>query len=289
MSNRVRYPIHQSLLYRLTSKRRLAEALKTDVSSFKQLMAGTQYNEFVNDRGRKIEHPISRLGVVHKRIAKLLARIELPDYVHAQKGHSYVTNAKAHLGDVPVIKTDLTAYYPSVNFRQVFNLFLSDFKCQPDVAWLLARICTVRGEHVPTGSEISGIVAYLASRKMFDEIHGLAIENGCTMTCYVDDIVLSGPRATKRLLVQVRRIAKRHGMDTKDKKSKTYAAHATKTITGCIVRGNRLLLPNARRKMITELRRKLKSDLDEETRSCIDASLRGRIQEAKQIEPKLRS
>lgn len=285
MGNRVRYPIHQSLLYRLTSKRRLAEALKTDVASLRQLATGTQYNEFVNDRGRKIEHPIGRLGLVHKRIAKLLARIELPDYVHAQKGHSYVTNAKAHLGDVPVIKTDLTAYYPSVKFQQVFNLFLSDFQCQPDIAWLLARICTVRGEHVPTGSEISGIVAYLASRKMFDEIHDLAVANDCKMTCYVDDIVLSGPQATKRLLVQVRRIAKRHGMNTKDKKSKTYAAHAVKTITGCIVRGNRLLLPNARRKMIIELRRELMGNLDDARRSCAEASLNGRIQEARQIEP----
>lgn len=288
MGNRARHPIHQSFLYRLTSKRRLAEALKTDVASLKQLAAGTQYNEFVNDRGRKIEHPIGKLGVVHKRIAKLLSRIELPAYVHAQKGHSYVTNAKAHLGDVPVIKTDLTAYYPSVKFRQVLNLFLSDLQCQPDIAWLLARICTVRGEHVPTGSEISGIVAYLASRRMFDEIHSLAIASGCTMTCYVDDIVLSGPQATKRLLVQVRRIAKRHGMNTKDKKSKTYAAHAAKTITGCIVRGTRLLLPNVRQLAIKDLRRELKTGgLADARRSHIEASLRGRIQEANQIEPML--
>jgi hypothetical protein len=257
-----------------------------DVVCLKQLAEGTQYNEFVNDRGRKIEHPIGRLGLVHKRIAKLLARIELPDYVHAQKGHSYVTNAKAHLGNVPVIKTDLTAYYPSVKFQKVLDLFLSDFQCQPDIAWLLARICTVRGEHVPTGSEISGIVAYLASRKMFDEIHGLAIAHGCTMTCYVDDIVLSGPQATKRLLVQVRRIAKHHGMHTKDKKSKTYAANAAKTITGCIVRGNQLLLPNTRQLAIKELRRELKrGELPDARRSHIEASLRGRIQEANQIEP----
>lgn len=285
MKSRGRYPIHQSLFFRITSKRRLAEALGTDVSSLSSLAQGTQYNEFVNERGRQIQHPIGRLGAVHKRIGRLLARIELPDYVHAQKGRSYVTNAKAHLGDTPAIKTDLSTFFPSVRFGQVFKLFSESFHCQPDIAWLLAGICTVRGEHVPTGSEISGTIAYLASKKMFDEIHDLAVANDCTMTCYVDDIVVSGVGATKSLLVQIRNIIKRHGMSTKDRKSKTYAAHAPKTITGCIVRGKKLLLPNTRRQAITKLRRKLNRDADARSRARLETSLRGRIQEAKQIEP----
>jgi len=248
-----------------------------------ELAVGTQYRVFKNDRGRWIQHPIGSLGAAHKRIAKLLARISLPDYVHAQKGRSYVSNARAHTGLVPVIKTDLTAYYPSVEFTQVIRLFSDEFKCPPDVAWLIARICTYQGRHVPTGSEISGFVAFLATRKMFDEIHALSLNSGCKMTCYVDDIVLSGQGATKRLLVQVRQIAKKHGMKTKDSKSKTFAAHAPKTITGCIVRGERILLPNIRHEKIIRLTRELKVATDIATRADLEASLRGRLQEAGQI------
>jgi hypothetical protein len=283
MANRERYLIDQSPFFRLGSKRKLGELLGLTIKQLNDLARGTQYNVFKNDRGRWIQHPIGSLGAVHKRIAKLLIRIALPDYVHAQKGHSYVSNAKAHTGIVPVIKTDLTAYYPSVELTQVIRLFSDDFKCPPDVAWLIARICTYQGRHIPTGSEISGIVAFLATRKMFDEIHSLALKSSCKMTCYVDDIVLSGQGATKRLLVQVRQIAKKHGMKTKDSKSKTFAAHAPKTITGCVVSGDKLLLPNIRHEKINRLTRELNGTTDKNARAVLEASLRGRRLEAAQI------
>jgi hypothetical protein len=247
------------------------------------LARGTQYHEFKNERDRLIQHPIALLGIVHKRVASLLTRIALPDYVHSQKRRSYVSNAKAHVGDVPLIKTDLTAFYPSVSFTTVLRLFRDDFQCPPDVAWLLAGICTFKGKHIPTGSEISGIVAFLSTRKMFDEIFRLATDFGCTMTCYVDDIVLSGDNATKRLLVRVRQIAALHGMASKDSKSRTFAAHAAKTVTGCIVKGDRVLLPNSRHKKLMLLTRELQRTTGHVARASLAASLRGRTLEARQI------
>ena len=58
-------------------------------------------------------------------------------------------------------------------------------------------------------------------RHMFDEIASLAQAAGCKMTAYVDDVTISGTAATKELLGSVRQVIARHGLLTKDKKSKT--------------------------------------------------------------------
>lgn len=285
MSNRVRYAVSQSPFFKLSSKKRLAELLKFPCSELFDLAKGTSYNVFLNEKGREIQHPIGQLGVIHKKIGKYLGRLALPDYVKSKKGSSYVANAKEHTGYVPVIKTDISRFYPSVTFEQIYRLFLAKFKCEPDISWLLAKICTYRGTHLPTGSEISGIVAFLANQDMFDDIHTLALQNQCKMTCYVDDIVLSGPKANKRLLVMIRWLIRLHGLNTKDDKSKTFTANAPKTITGCIVRGDRVLLPNRRHLAISKLQREISVTTDNNTLKSLKASLRGRLQEAKQILP----
>ena len=46
---------------------------------------------------------------------------------------------------------------------------------------------------------------------MFDEIEQIALAHGLTMTCYVDDMALSGPRANKAALFEVRKIIARYG------------------------------------------------------------------------------
>ncbi|MDY7579308.1 hypothetical protein RGU70_13380 [Herbaspirillum sp. RTI4] len=59
---------------------------------------------------------------------------------------------------------------------------------------------------------------------------------------------------TKRRLSEVRQVVRRHGPKTKQSKTKTFTAEAPKTVTGVIVSGNELCLPNTRHKKIWETR-----------------------------------
>ena len=118
---------------------------------------------------------------------------------------------------------------------------------------------------------------------MFDEIDKLANLNQCNMTCYVDDIVISGAAANKKLLVQIRRIVLRHGLVTKDEKSRCYTANSIKKITGCIVRADKLLLPNIRHMKMSIIRRQLTAEKNPIVRRELDKKLKGRAEEAIQI------
>lgn len=276
------YPIHQSPLFRLLSKRQFESVIGVSWDAVPDLLAREGYRVWKNEKDREIQAPIFWMATVHKRIASLLSRIELPDYLFSRKGRSYADNARQHVGNQLLVKTDISKFYPSTTRRMVLNMFIEDFQCAEDVANRLANICCYKQEHLPTGSPLSGRVAFFAARQMFDEVATLASGSNCTMTTYVDDITLSGPNATKALLGEVRKIVSRHGLITKQKKSKTFAASAVKTVTGAIIAGDELRLPNQRHKRISEAHRNVRNS-NEENRDKAVRVLRGRLQEASQI------
>lgn len=278
------YNINQSPLYKLSSKRRLSEILGFNLKEFNQIVDNSNYHVFLNKNKRLIQHPIGLLDSVHKRISKLLSRLNLPDYLHSKKGSSYVSNAAEHIGNVPLIKTDITKFYPNTVFSSIYELFYVKFKCSKDVAWYLARICCYEGRHIPTGSYISGVLAYLTYQDMFDEIYKLSVFHECKMTCYVDDIVLSGPKATKSLLYEVRGIIQKYGMCSKDSKSKTFPANGIKTVTGVIINNEKLKVPNKRLNRIYRARLLLSGIKCEKEKNMTQDMLKGCLQEAGQIE-----
>ena len=212
----------------------------------------------------------------------MLSRILIPEYVLSKRGSSYVENARQHKGDVPLAKTDIAKFYPSTTRPMVMEMFVREFRCAKDIAGILADICCYQQSHLPTGSPISGRVAYLAGKGMFDEVNQLAIKTGSKMTVYVDDITISGPSVNKRLITDVRAIIRKHGLKTKRSKTKTFAASAPKHVTGAVIVGDKIRLPNMRHKKIKETRSALGAASGEE-KERLARSLKGRLQEAKQV------
>jgi Reverse transcriptase (RNA-dependent DNA polymerase) len=278
-----RYPIHQSPLYKLVGIGQLERLIDVDLAHLDRLLSPENYRVWLNDRGREIQQPIKWLGRVHKRIGGLLSRIEVPDYVFSQKGRSYADNARHHVGNVPLGKTDISKFYPSTTRYMVWRMFVCDFQCAEDVAHILADVCCYEQKHLPTGSPLSGRLAQFAASAMFEKIHDLATENASRMSVYVDDVTLSGPTVTKRLIGEVRRIVHRHGLKTKHSKTTTYSATASKVVTGAVIVGDALKLPNARHKRIWETRVALRQATKPSERNTLLNSLRGRVQEAQQV------
>ena len=277
-----RYPLNQSPLFRLRGKGQFEELLNLRWDMVKPLAAPDYYRVWFNDKGREIQQPIRKLALVHKRIGDLLARIELPDYLYSQRGRSYADNARQHRGNVPLFKTDIHKFYPSTTWMMVFRMFVDEFECAEDVAHQLADVCCYHQRHLPTGSPLSGRIAFFAARQMFDAIAAVAARESCRMTAYVDDLTFSGAAATKTLMGEVRQVVHQHGLKTKQKKSRTYAATSPKAVTGAVIAGDELKLPNERHRKIQEARRELTAATGSE-KDRIKRVLRGRLQEAKQV------
>ena len=85
---------------------------------------------------------------------------------------------------------------------------------------------------------------------MFAEIEALAVERGSEMTCYVDDMVFTGPGATRRLIYDSIQVVRRYRLW--GHKTKVFKAGQPKVITGVAVTRLGGRLPNKRQKAIKE-------------------------------------
>lgn len=238
-------------------------------------------------KSRQIQEPKRRLQWIHGKIHSLLSRVEVPEYLHsAVRGRSYITNAAAHDPSMPMLKIDVKKFFASVPRVAIFNFFAGPMKCRRDVAGLLADVLTFDA-HLPTGSAASPVIAFYAFKHMFDEIEQFALARGLKMTCYVDDLALSGPRANKGALFEVRKIIARHGL--KSHKAHVFAATQPKVLTGVCNTPAGPRVPNKLHLKIKTGFKTLSSAITADARNEALRPLLGRLEAAGQIDPVFRA
>lgn len=274
----------QSRLFRLKSPNQLCALLAITPLQLQELLTARENYLRWTDKvtGRPIQCPKPRLDRIHRRVATLLARMETPDFLHsAVQGRSYITNADCHDPNQATIKVDIKKFYPSARAQAVFHFFLDRMECEGDVAGILAQLLTVDG-HLPTGSSASPILSYFAYEDMFGEIFELAIERGCQMTCYVDDMVITGPEATRRMIRDVIVIVRKYRLW--GHKTKAFKQGQPKIITGVAVTKVGRRLPNQRQHRIAQDFENLKHAKTEPEKLVILRKLTGRLFEAAQVD-----
>ena len=286
-------PIEQCYLYAIASPKDLArrlstkhcdvtaaelEALARDAGNFNVLLSRK------NGKARVVQQLRPKLQRLHRRIHDLLSRVATPNYLHsAVAGQSYITNAAAHDCRVPAIKIDVKKFFQSVPRGAVYRFFAGPMRCNPEVAGLLGRLLTY-ASHLPTGGSASPLIAYYAFKEMFDAIHDLAQTNTLTMTCYVDDMTLSGLKASRSVLHQIRLLIAGHGL--KSHKAKFLPANRPMVITGVAVTPQGLRVPNRWHRAICEGFKTYRSAADESESTKAFTRLVSRMHEAGQIEPR---
>jgi len=190
---------------------------------------------------RVLNPSIKRLKVIQKRLQKnILQKLTIPDYAFgAIKGKDNISNAKRHQGKKYIFTTDLTNFFPSVNHKQVFEMFVS-FNFSPTVARLLTKLTTYKGK-LPQGAPTSPIVANLVFVKTGKRLQEIAKENNLTFTSFVDDLTFSSPTDFKDKIQDLLDAVVEDGFKISHKK--TNYKSKLPTVTGIIVKNNNLDLP----------------------------------------------
>jgi retron-type reverse transcriptase len=279
------YALDQSPFYKLHTQRKLAALLRislTVLRSFKK--ADTFYRETdipKKDGGiRRIENPSRNLKIVQARIARVLGRIEPPDYLFCPvKGRSYVDNAARHLGHRVVRTLDIKKYFPNTSRNRVYKFFLYVMKCNPDVACLLADIATYKG-HLPTGSPLSPIMAYCAHLAVWEEVDRIVKKNGAVESLYIDDLTISGAHVPKNLMWQVKKVIHQAGL--RYHKEKTFRDRPAE-VTGVIIRGGKLVAPNRQLLKRYRVEGAARRSDDEQEKKMLEIQLSGLVGQIKQI------
>lgn len=283
-----RIPIDRCHLYGLKSPHALAKRLGWELSKLENLANCGGYRVYKHKvTGREIQEPGAALQSLHKQMHRYLARIEVPEYLHsAVKGRSYLSNARAHVGEGRLLKIDIAKFYQSVPQHKVMHFFRDVMACAPDVAGLLAKLICYRGA-LATGSSISPIMSYYTYKSLFDELAGIAVEHGLVMTTYVDDITMSGPGASRAILHAVRSAIFKSGL--RAHKDCSFDGDAVKIVTGVVVGPDGIALPFSRWQRINLATKEIAACADEEEKLRLYPKLVSRLYEAAQIDPRCRS
>jgi RNA-directed DNA polymerase len=253
-----RYPIHQCLLYKTGSIRKLAEKLNIEKHNLESILENPlQYREFTRleefnpfslktTKARSVQEPINDLRKIHERILYLLEPVELPDYAHAAvKKRSYRSNAIAHVGSATMATFDLKNFYGSTQSQLVYFFFLDNLKCAPDVAGVLTKLTTLRNA-MPTGSPLSPLLSLHAAKEMLDKISALANSFDLVFTCYIDDLTLSGNLIPRSLEKHIGLIINLYGYRLSSHKTRIFGEDSVKHVTGVVIHDGKLRVPYSR-------------------------------------------
>ena len=281
------HPLHQSCFYKLPSKKKLAKILFTSTRNLENLSKNRSlyhcWDEPKKCGGfRTIEAPHKNLKVIQKRIAELLHRIKPPDFLMAPvKRRSYVHNAAVHVGARAFSLLDIENFFPSCTDKKVYWFFHKKMHCAPDVAAILTKLATFRG-HLPQGSPCSPILAYYAYIDMWEAVSDIIAPSNCRLSIYADDITISGSTVYERDVWAVKQALYRHGHRYNCRKERRLVNKAA-DITGVIVSGDDLLLPNRQHKQLRSIIKQRQTVGPGKLRETIDRQLRGRVAQANQI------
>lgn len=275
-------------LFAIASPTDLARRLGTSVSELERLANDTtSYQLWTTNQGRDVEEPSRDLQRLHARVHRYLSRAEVPDFLHSPvKSRSYVTNARVHAMGGPSVKIDIRKFFQSVPRAAVFRFFKDDMRCAGDAAGILAKLLTYQG-HLPTGGSASPIIAYYAFRAMFHEMAEMARSQNLVLTCYVDDITITGSNNLGQTVRELQSIIGRYGL--RSHKVKMFAADRPKIITGVVVDGLGIKLPNKRHKAIADAFDELSRATSISAELDILNRLLSRLHEAGMIDPAFKS
>lgn len=157
-----------------------------------------------NGSTREIHAPSKKLKQVQRQL--LIAFNELdssrPSVHGFRSDRSVVTNAANHSGPKKqyIFNVDLKDFFPSITFPRVFGIFTSSpFNLPPNVAAVLARICTFKGT-LPQGAPTSPSISNYICRSLDGTLQELAKKHNATYTRYADDLTFSFTRKQRESL-----------------------------------------------------------------------------------------
>lgn len=181
----------------------LAEVLNTSAARLSRVADNT--DKYVKEKtivspskpGRS-RQVICVTGALRGFQAALHSKLLLPRHrpsVHSHggiRGRNIKTNMVPHLESGFVFCADISDCYPSIHYKRVYELFVNDFACSPDVARICTKMCTFH-HHLALGLITSPILADCILLKVDHRIRALRIKHGLVYTRFVDDITISGP------------------------------------------------------------------------------------------------
>lgn len=189
-----------------------------------------------NGKYRTIYEPNALLKHIQRQIlVKILDNKAISKYAKAyHKGINLKDNAIPHINKELILKLDIKDFFENISFIDVYNSCFPIEYFPKSVGMILTYLCTY-DDHLIQGAPTSAYISNLVMKE-FDEVLGLwCEENNISYTRYSDDMTFSGKFNPREVIVKVRKMLYKLGLELNNKKIHIIHKSSSQNVTGVIV------------------------------------------------------
>lgn len=204
-----------------------------------------------NGKERHIDEPLPDLKLVQKWIlSEILSMVQISPYAKAYaKGRSIKQNARFHRAQKAVVSLDIQDFFPSICFKDVFNIF-NDLGYKKNISSFLANLCCLDGK-LPQGAPTSPCLSNIRMVKIDQELSLYCKENNWRYTRYSDDLTFSGDANVHNLIKIVSNTLYQNGFILNSKKTRVARKNTRQEVTGIVV-NRHMQVPKQDRKQLRQ-------------------------------------
>lgn len=236
-----------------------------------------------NGKKRFVFSPDDELKTVQKRILHYIILKNKPSvYATAYiRKRSAADNAAPHVGKRYLLKIDITDFFGSIRFDQVYNAVFNTRYFPVQIGAMLTKLCC-RKDVLPQGAPTSPALSNLVMRNFDDNIGKWCERHGIAYTRYCDDMTFSSDKPLYHVYQKVKRMLEDMGFALNEQKTRFVTNASRQSVTGLTVNEKVAVSREYKRRVRQEVHYALKFGEISETEKC---RLIGKINYILQIEP----
>lgn len=213
---------------------------------------------------RQIYMPNDKLKNIQNRILyKILYKLAVSKYATAYvKGRSLLDNALPHVGKRYMLKLDITDFFSSITFEQVYSAAFNTKYFTKQVGVLLTTLCC-RRDVLPQGAPTSPALSNMVMQNFDNNIGKWCENHGISYTRYCDDMTFSSDEPLYHVYQKAKAMLNEMGFELNEKKTHFITNVGRQSVTGLTVNEKVSVSSDYKRKLRQEVYYTLKFGLTE--------------------------
>lgn len=249
-----------------------------------------------NGKPRVLNAPNSILKSTQQIILhRILVKIPASEYATAYvKGKDISDNAKAHIGKKYILKMDITDFFGSIYFEDIYKTAFNTSYFPIQIGAMLTTLCT-HNDVLPQGAPTSPALSNIVMRNFDNNIGSWCEKHGISYTRYCDDMTFSSDKPLYNVYVKVKKMLEGMGLEVNEQKTRFVTNSNRQSVTGLTVNEKLSVSSDYKRKLRQQVHYACRFGLSDALRYENNTEIRdaehyrnhllGRIRFVLQIEP----
>lgn len=189
-----------------------------------------------NGGGRTLQVPSRNLKRIQTIIlCEILNHFPVSQYATAyKKGATLQNNATPHVGRRYLLKLDITDFFGSIRFGQVYRAAFNANYFPKQIGLMLTRLCC-RQDVLPQGAPTSPALSNLVMQNFDNNMGAWCAKRGIAYTRYCDDMTFSSDKPLYHVYEKAKAMLEEMGFQLNEKKTRFVTNSSRQSVTGLIV------------------------------------------------------